>query len=63
MQGSQVRSLVGELRSHILQLSLYAVTTELVYLRACVPQLEKPMHSQGKAGVQAVQTQHSQKNK
>ena len=41
MKGAQVRSLVGDLRSHMLQLSPSALTTEPMHYRAHARQLEK----------------------
>lgn len=38
MQGVQVQSLVGDLRSHTLQLSPQAIATEPVHPRACMTQ-------------------------
>ena len=43
MQRAQVRSLVGELRSHMLQLSTNGLTTEPTHYKAHTPQLDKPM--------------------
>ena len=54
MQGMQVRSLVGELRSHVPRgnkadapqlLSLCAATTEPTCSGACMPQLERSPHA------------------
>ena len=43
MQRAQVRSLVGELRSHMLQLSPSGLTTEPTHYKAHTPQLDKPI--------------------
>ena len=43
-QGTWVRSLVSEVRSHILQLSLHASATGPAHSRATTPQWEKSTH-------------------
>ena len=42
MQGPQVQSLIGELRSHMLQLSPCTLTTEPAQYRPHAAQLDKP---------------------
>ena len=44
VQGTQVRSLVSEVRSHILQLSLHASPSGPAHSRGSTPQGEKSMH-------------------